>query len=65
MKIIATLGTSFFALAIISEFIIGEPFLDKNLSGQDIFFGALMILFSWFVVYIYKPWAQFIQEVRF
>lgn len=63
MRLFATCMAIFLLIALVSRFVFGSGFLDRNPGWGEILLLLVMNAFAWSVVAIYPRWARFVDGI--
>jgi hypothetical protein len=63
MRVVAGCVSLFSVVALTSQFLFGNRFLDRDLAGSEVLIMIAMNAFAWTVVAIFPRWARFVDSI--
>lgn len=63
MRVVAGFVSLFSVIALASQFLFGNRFLDRDLAGYEVLILLAMNAFAWIVVAIFPRWARFVESI--
>ncbi|MFN4039447.1 MAG: hypothetical protein ACK4IB_08925 [Erythrobacter sp.] len=63
MRVVAGCVSLFSVVALTSQFLFGNRFLDRDLGVSEVLIMIAMNAFAWTVVAIFPRWARFVESI--